>query len=279
VNPGTTRRHQGFHDLVFGTTVEIRNPALATPYDYVEARAPDPTRVPAPLWRRILVILVYSLAGFIGYVLVNVTTLSKECVIDGRCSSGEHAWGTFMVVAWMAAQAACIVLGWNGRLPGSRGRRVSVVPAALALGLGLTLSPGASAQSRPDGGAVDSVTARMTEYDRAWNRRDTVTVARLLSPDYQYFTSRGGVQSRAQVMGMVGSPAYVLKRAKRTELAVRIVDPVAVVSSRWEGEGTYRGKPFVDDQRCGLVWLRSGRSWQVVSEHCVQIVPRPAPSN
>jgi hypothetical protein len=35
-----------------------------------------------------------------------------------------------------------------------------------------------------------------------------------------------------------------------------------------------------DEQRCGLTWLRTSGSWQLLSEHCVQIAPTAsAPAN
>jgi hypothetical protein len=40
-----------------------------------------------------------------------------------------------------------------------------------------------------------------------------------------------------------------------TEIVITVSGPVAVVSSRWQGRGTYRGKRFVDDQRCGQVQI------------------------
>ena len=121
----------------------------------------------------------------------------------------------------------------------------------------------------------------VAHYDRAWNKRDTSAVSRLLAPQYQYFTSRGGVSSRAETLAMLSAPDYRLEHAKRSEIAVSYSDPVAVVSSRWVGRGTYRGRAFKDDQRCGQTWLQTYRAWLLLSEHCVQITPatRPAPSN
>ena len=124
----------------------------------------------------------------------------------------------------------------------------------------------------------DSVAALVAEYDRAWNQRDTAVVARILAPDYQYFTSRGGVESREAALKILASPAYRLEQASRSEITVRVTEPVAVVSSRWKGTGTYQGERFTDDQRCGQVWLRGTRGWRILSEHCVQITP-PSQSN
>jgi hypothetical protein len=127
---------------------------------------------------------------------------------------------------------------------------------------------------------MPEVGAFVALYDSAWNQRDTSTVSRLLAPQYQYFTSRGGVSSRAETLAMLSSPDYRLEYARRSEIAVSFSDPVAVVSSRWVGRGTYRGQPFKDDQRCGQTWLLTSRTWQLLSEHCVQITPAtpPAPS-
>jgi hypothetical protein len=117
------------------------------------------------------------------------------------------------------------------------------------------------------------VEAFVARYDSAWNRRDTSAVSRLLAPRYQYFTSRGGVSSRAETLAMLSAPDYRLEHAKRSEIAVSLSGPVAVVSSRWVGRGTYRGQPFNDDQRCGQTWLLTDDVWQLLSEHCVQITP------
>jgi hypothetical protein len=117
------------------------------------------------------------------------------------------------------------------------------------------------------------VEAFVARYDSAWNQRDTSAVSLLLAPRYQYFTSRGGVSSRAETLAMLSAPDYRLEHAKRSEIAVSLSGPVAVVSSRWQGHGTYRGRPFKDDQRCGQTWLQNESEWQLLSEHCVQITP------
>jgi hypothetical protein len=126
------------------------------------------------------------------------------------------------------------------------------------------------------------VRAYVARYDSAWSQRDTSAVSRLLAPQYQYFTSRGGVSSRAETMAMLSDPDYRLEHANRSEIAVSWSGPVAVVSSRWQGQGTYRGQTFKDDQRCGQTWLvgvgrldelGTDETLQLLSEHCVQITP------
>jgi hypothetical protein len=146
--------------------------------------------------------------------------------------------------------------------------------------LALTLSAAIPLHAQGKLPLTAPIGALVARYDSAWNHRDTSGVSRLLAPRYQYFSSRGEVSSRAETMAFLSAPEYVLERASRSEVAVSLSGPVAVVSSRWQGHGTYRGEAFQDDQRCGQTWLRTPRTWQLLSEHCVQIAPAsPASSN
>lgn len=116
------------------------------------------------------------------------------------------------------------------------------------------------------------VTRAVEAYDQAWNRKDAAGFERLLADDYVYFTSKGGLRSRQQWVAFLGSPKYELAAAERSEIVVHRTADAAVVSSRWKGHGSYDGKPFRDDQRCGLVLGRTPAGWKVLSEHCTQIV-------
>ena len=146
--------------------------------------------------------------------------------------------------------------------------------------VGLSVSEAARIQPTytPDIGA------EVARYDSAWSGRDTSAVGSYLGPQYRYFTSRGGVSSRAETLAMLSDPGYRLEHASRSEIEVSRSGEVAVVSSRWRGQGTYRGRPFKDDQRCGQTWLLVAEElrvkWQLLSEHCVQISPTgPTRSN
>lgn len=77
----------------------------------------------------------------------------------------------------------------------------------------------------------------------------------------------------AETLKMMRAPDYRLEGARRSEVVVTRTGPVAIVSSRWQGSGTYQGNHFTDDQCCGQTWLQdeSGSHWQLISEHCVQI--------
>ena len=145
---------------------------------------------------------------------------------------------------------------------------------APALALLLATAPVAAQQraAAPVTTSEGAIRALVTQYDSAWRRRDVTTMGQLLAPTYLLFTSNGEVGTRGQTLEDLRSPGFVMGRLRRSEIAVRFTGAaLAVVSSRWETEGTYGGAPFKQDQRCGLVWARVGAAWQIVSEHCIDI--------
>ena len=120
----------------------------------------------------------------------------------------------------------------------------------------------------------DEVITFVKNYDRAWNRKDVAAVERVLAADYVYFSSKGDVSSRQRTIDFLRSPKYILASVERTEIEVHRTGKTAIVSSRWQGHGSYNDEEFHDDQRCSIVLVRAARNWRVVAEQCTQIVAR-----
>jgi ketosteroid isomerase-like protein len=146
-------------------------------------------------------------------------------------------------------------------------RRAAVLMLAVS---GISGAIVADAQTRS--AQQDEVIEFVKRFDEAWNRKDVESVERALAAEYVYFNSKGRTSSRQRTLEFLRSPQYVLSSAERSELEVHHTGDTAVVSSRWKGHGTYNGEAFHDDQRCSVIVARAGRSWQVLSEHCTQIV-------
>jgi ketosteroid isomerase-like protein len=120
-----------------------------------------------------------------------------------------------------------------------------------------------------------AIRAALTEYDRAWNAKDVKAVERMLADDYTYFTSSGGITTRKATLEFLTAPDYKLTFVERSEInLVSKDDNVAIISSRWKGRGNFGKEAINDDQRCGLVFTRRGKTWKLLSEHCVQIGAR-----
>jgi ketosteroid isomerase-like protein len=141
---------------------------------------------------------------------------------------------------------------------------------ALLLFFALILTFSAGAQTKP----VDEVLQTLKKYDDAWNKKDSATVAGILSTEYVYFSSVGGLTSYQQTLDFLKSPDYKLTFVERSEIKTFRTGNTVVVSSRWKGKGSYSGGEINDDQRCGQVFVKDGKAWKLASENCAQIVSK-----
>jgi uncharacterized RDD family membrane protein YckC len=124
-----TRRNQAVHDLLTKSTVQIRDPAKASPGQYViESSDPTDTGLPSR-WRRVTVICVYVVLMFVVYLAVMMGlnaagVMSDACVSRGNgCSAGERLFDTAAAVLVLLLIALIIARGWKGRLFGARKAR------------------------------------------------------------------------------------------------------------------------------------------------------------
>ena len=144
----------------------------------------------------------------------------------------------------------------------------------LGIAIFLSLSSLLAAHAQQD--LLDApIKKALTEYDNAWNKKDVAAVSRILNDDYVYFSSTGGLTDRKATLSFLASPDYKLTFVERSEIKILSrSNVVAVVSSRWKGRGTYGKEEINDDQRCGLVFVKEGKGWKLLSEHCAQIVSK-----
>jgi ketosteroid isomerase-like protein len=120
----------------------------------------------------------------------------------------------------------------------------------------------------------DDVLRVLNEYDNAWNKKDVGGVAKILAADYVYFNSLGGTSVRQQTLDFLSSPEYKLTFVERSEIKSYRTGDTVVVSSRWKGKGSWSKGEINDDQRCGLIFVKDGKKWKLVSENCAQIVSK-----
>lgn len=124
-----TRRNQAIHDLLTKSTVQIRDPAKASPGQYVsESSDPADTNLPSG-WRRVAVICVYLVLMFVAYLAVMMSLnaagmMSNACLGSAdRCSAGERVFDIAAAVLVLLGMALIIARGWKGRLFGARKAR------------------------------------------------------------------------------------------------------------------------------------------------------------
>jgi uncharacterized RDD family membrane protein YckC len=117
-----TRRHQALHDILTATTVRVLNSEEAESY-YVSIERPADWMVGGPsVARRLLVIAGFLVLVYVAWIVLVVATLSQRCLSQQVCTASEHVLNIGATVSWLGMSAACLVLGWRGRLPGARRR-------------------------------------------------------------------------------------------------------------------------------------------------------------
>jgi uncharacterized RDD family membrane protein YckC len=129
VTMATTSRHQAVHDLLTGSTVQIRDRSKARSGDYVATRTELLYPGMPTVGRRLLVIIAYIIVAYVLAVLVVgglvPAGLVSDMCLDHRqwCSVSEHAilWGVGLYIVGISL--FCIVQGWRGHLYGCRIRR------------------------------------------------------------------------------------------------------------------------------------------------------------
>ncbi len=121
-----TSRNQAVHDLLTGSTVQIRDPAKALPGQYIIERTElAATDMPSPR-RRLAVISGYLLLTAIVYLLITrgiiaAGVISGGCLDRNVCSASERILSLNLGLTLLGASAVCITLGWRGKLIGARG--------------------------------------------------------------------------------------------------------------------------------------------------------------
>lgn len=113
----------------------------------------------------------------------------------------------------------------------------------------------------------------INRFDDGWRNKNLKEVDSVLAPAYIYFTQSGGVFSREGVVQTAGSSEYTLEKMKRSAISVQLYQNAAIVSTRWEGKGVYRGVPFDEDQRCSMVIVKTKDKVEILSEHCTPVKP------
>jgi hypothetical protein len=117
----------------------------------------------------------------------------------------------------------------------------------------------------------EEVIAVIKRFDEGWRTKNLNVVDSVLAPAYVYFTQSGGTFSRTNLVKTAGSQDYTLEKMERLEYRVELFENTAVVSTRWQGKGTYLGVPFNEDQRCSLTIVKHDGKTEILSEHCTPI--------
>jgi uncharacterized RDD family membrane protein YckC len=124
-----TRRHQSIHDLLTGTTVQLRDLSIASGDDYLLERAPERVTIaiPATPLRRILVTVLYIVGAYFLSGVLSLFLVSEPCLSRSECSSIDNSNSRLVGFLLLASVVTIAIQGWRGRLFGARSQ-IAVAP-------------------------------------------------------------------------------------------------------------------------------------------------------
>jgi uncharacterized RDD family membrane protein YckC len=124
VSMAFTRRYQAIHDLVTGTTVQLRDISLAEAGEYLVERVQDSVSIsiPASRSRRMFVTLLYIVGAYLLSGILSMTLVSDPCLSRGACSTIDSANSRFISYVFFLGALVIAIQGFRGRLWGARSR-------------------------------------------------------------------------------------------------------------------------------------------------------------
>lgn len=118
-----TKQRQAIHDKLSGSIVVVRNPTGEEGAGELAEREIYLAEYTYPGWfRRVIVIVLYLIIGFLALVVLYVMVLSGACFSEGHCTPLEGLMRIVSLTFLPVYGAIVLFYGWRGRLFGARRR-------------------------------------------------------------------------------------------------------------------------------------------------------------
>jgi ketosteroid isomerase-like protein len=111
---------------------------------------------------------------------------------------------------------------------------------------------------------------QIVELEQEWQKAaladDVATMDRLLSEDYLGITASGEVLTKAQQLDHMRNREVVLNKLQTSELKIKLVGNIAIVTSLAKVEGTSDGEPLLGSYRYTRVYQRlASGTWKITN--------------
>lgn len=149
-------------------------------------------------------------------------------------------------------------------------------PSRIALVMLLTaaVSAPALAQRHVKRETRDEIHAMEQEWRQAELTDDIPVMEKILSDDYLGITGNGQVITKLQQLDHMRSRSLSLTRLDISDVKIKKVGAVAIVTSRAEIEGTVDGQPLLGNFRSTRVYQRAvGGLWKLTNFEATRIRP------
>ena len=124
-----------------------------------------------------------------------------------------------------------------------------------------------------DSSASDEQAVRtaLQQFNDAARKGDEATLNKLLSPDLIYVHSSAKIENKAECVAALakGKPDFQVTPG----FHVKVYGPTAVVHGKMIAGVVQNGAPTKLELDLLQVWVRSGKTWQMVARHTTRMTP------
>ena len=130
---------------------------------------------------------------------------------------------------------------------------------------GLFMVCGAAvAQKAGDEAALKAIEEK---WDTATLKGDTAALGSILADSYSQTTSEGKIRTKAEMIAAMKSGEIKYQASKADDLKVQVYGDAAVVTGRWKGKFTEKGKAMDVTERFTDTFVRQNGQWRCVATH------------
>ncbi len=134
----------------------------------------------------------------------------------------------------------------------------------------LVLAVAAKAQT-PAQTEVEHATQELIKIETSWAeaevKKDIAFFDPILAEDFTYTDSEGNIETKAQYIASKKSGESVVTSAVNDEIKVRFYGDSAVVTGRWTGKETIKGKDVSGQSRWTDTFIKRDGRWMCVATH------------
>jgi ketosteroid isomerase-like protein len=136
------------------------------------------------------------------------------------------------------------------------------------LGLSITLGAAAMAQQKAGAGADEGTIRALEEkWDTANLKGDAAALDAIFADSFITTDAEGKVRTKAEVLAALKSGDVKYQSAKADEIKVYLNGDTAIVSGRWQGKFTEKGKPMDVKERFTDTFVKRNGQWRCLASH------------
>ena len=137
---------------------------------------------------------------------------------------------------------------------------------ASGLALAFIISMGVPLASQ-ESAAASQVRKLEEKWTAAYKTRQIDILSSLLADDFVITVEDGNTYSKTGYITHSADPSVHVEVAELSGLRVRVRGNLAIVTGAYLEKGQSNGKPYEYHDRLTDVWVKTGKTWQVIASH------------